>query len=237
MILHTGRSYGRGITIIQGDDCQQQYIKDIESRIKELVLTYRQLKATQVDKELVAPPPPLPRPMQESLTTTDYPHQPFIPIQTVYNSSIPNKFRIRGKLIAIKPQNVQNFVVKECGNCCELYSRDVINECCPQCPTSELMEKLHIELLVEDSTGLLQADVYGDEAEYFLNDISPDILLTDTARRENVELKLEKLLDSSYNPYDQKLVPTLPWIELCVFSFNSASSSQTCFRVFGTSLI
>lgn len=233
MILHTGRSYGRGITIIQGDACQQQYIKDIESRIKELVLTYRQLKATQGNKELVGPP----RPMQESLTTTDYPHQPFLSIQTVYNSSIPNKFRIRGKLIAIKPQNVQNFVVKECGNCSELYSWDVTNECCPRCPQSDLMEKLHIELLVEDSTGLLQVDVYGDEAEYFLNDISPDILLTDTARRENVELKLEKLLDSSHNPYNQKLVPSLPWIELCVFSFNSASSSQTCFRVFGTSLI
>ena len=230
MILHTGgRSYGRGVTIIQGDACQS--ITDIESRIKELVQTYRQLKTTEGHKELVAPP----RPMQESLTTTDYPHQPFIPIKTVYNSSIPNKFRIRGKLIAIKPQNVQNFIVKECENCSELYSRDVTNECCPRCPQSDLMEKLYIEMIVEDSTGLLQVDVYGDEAEYFLNGISPDILLNDIARRENVELKLEKLLDSSHNPYDQKLVPSLPWIELCVFSFNSAS--QTCFRVFGTSLI
>ena len=228
MSLHTGRSYGRGISIIQ-DDTRNQSIQDIESKVEELLRIHRALKVAEIKEHV-------PRPMQESLTTTDYLSQPFIPIQTIYNSSIPNKFRIRGKLIAIKPQSVEGFVVKVCGNCDEIYSRDVTIEICPRCPQFDLVRRLYFQLLIEDNSGLLQADVYGDEAEYFLNDISPEILLTDSGRRENIELKFEKLLDSSHNPFDQKSVSSLPWIEVCVFSFNSGTS-QTSFRVFGTSLI
>ena len=83
---------------------------------------------------------------------------------------------------------------------------------------------------------MLKADVYGEEAEYFLNSISPETLLADSALRENIETKFEKLLDSSYNPCDQKAASLMPTIELCVYSFNGGTS-QTHFRVFGTSLI
>ncbi|XP_066919617.1 protection of telomeres protein 1-like [Clytia hemisphaerica] len=223
VILHSGRSYGRGISIVEAD---RAGVADIKGRVQALMDNYQANKAREH----------VPRPLQDSLTTTDYPAQPFRAIQTIQNTAVPNKFRLRGKLIGIKPGSIEDFVMKMCNGCDTIYSRSTSNKCCPSCPDKELEHKIYFQLLVEDHTGLLKADVYDKEAEYFLNSMTPHILLTDSARRENVELKMKTLLDDSINPRVKMNLKHFPWIELCLYSFKDAFNG-TVYRVFGTSLI
>lgn len=225
LIVHSGRKYNRGVTITDEDKCLE--IKNIKPRIQELINEYQQIAHAITDKA--------PRPLQDSLTTTDYPLQPFIPIATVKRQSVPNKHRIRGKLIAIKPQSVDDFIVKVCSICDEIFPHNY-DIACPNCPNSELAMEYFFELLVEDDSGLLGVEVCGREGEYFMNSITAETLLADKALKENVEMKFETVLDSTHDPRNVKSLAYLPWVELCLFSFKG-ETNEVMFRVFATSLI
>ena len=229
LIIHSGRSYNRGVHIT--DSSKTKQVEEIESRIQNLLSEYEKRRQPFVDTNM--------RPLQNSLTTTDYPYQPFVSIAVVQKQPLPNKHRVRGRLLAIKPTNVNDMVIKLCNNCDHIFLRNSHrNITCPNCPESELVLRYFFELLVEDDSGLIEVEVFGSEAEYFLNNISPEMLLNDDALMENIEMKFEKVLDTDNDARDLEKVCSLPWIELCLMSFTGVlGNDYKTYRVFGTSLI
>ncbi|XP_065668769.1 protection of telomeres protein 1 isoform X1 [Hydra vulgaris] len=184
------------------------------------------------------------RPLQESLTITDFPLNPFKTLEEVKSSNVPNKFRLRVKIIAVKPSKIQECIVGICGTCDQLvqFNDTFLKEIafndtmqCINCKNDLMNITYAFEILVLDSTGLLQVNVFDKEAHRFFNNVKPSLLLRDENIRLNYENKLKRICNEGKSlDYEEEL----PWVEICVCSFHSISQpNHPRYSLFGTSLI
>ena len=183
------------------------------------------------------------RPLQESLTITDFPLNPFKTLDEVKASTVPNKFRLRIKVIGIKPSTVKECIIGVCGSCEEFVQLDDFLEeitlkdtmQCHNCKNDIINITYAFEILVKDSTGFLQIKVFGNNALKFFNNIKPSLLLRDPNMMLNYEDKFKRIWNEGKSFYCDL---DLPWVEMCIFSFRNMSQPiHPTYNLFATSLI
>lgn len=223
-ILHSGNSFNRGVSLVSASD--EHHVLKVKERLKVLIENYIEVQQRKKENEMIS--------SDECVTETDTQ----LPVRSLSfiitdTNNYPNKYKLRGKLLSMKPKKFKEICTRVCQHCFRIAGGD-LSQKCKHCQ-NDLKTIFYLEFLVEDESALLGVELAGDDAVYFLNGITPDQFLTNT--NENLHLdvmkKFDKLLKMIENAKKMPAV-VFPVIELCIYTFNHPGNEGFSYRVCNT---
>ncbi|KAI9146602.1 hypothetical protein BKA69DRAFT_40904 [Paraphysoderma sedebokerense] len=204
-VLHGNRGPGRKDMTVEVLDATHPLIKDLN----RAELLRKQLPSRAED-------------IRRAVTDIAHPSQIVTSIKSVLESeTVPNKYRLKVKLMAFQPTNLQELTRPFCKPCQQSFPPSPNPpESCPTCKQL-LNDQAYIfmfSILVTDDSGeYLPIIIHGDEATQFLRGLKPTNLYNDSRGLQKLGRYLSKLFNQSTN--------TTP--ESSASSFTSSTSSFT----------
>ena len=135
-------------------------------------------------------------------------------------------FRCKARIMAIWPGNdeIRNITIQKSTLDPELIEEDVD-------PDDEWV--FACRLTLEDPTGYLEADVFGQDGAYFFSNITSPKNLSLEENKDDL-LKLRKYLCEIMGVYDTGSHPLGRWFDICIKMYQPVGAPEPHFRVFDT---
>ncbi|RKP36394.1 hypothetical protein BJ085DRAFT_41238 [Dimargaris cristalligena] len=215
---------------------------------------------TEPDPVALVEPEPELESIFQSPTVIRFPNRPITPIKEVMGFPKPIwKFRIRARVVACAPVELERFVRIYCHNCQEgaTPTPDLAQNgtvVCPGC-ASVLPDSQYVysfSMLLEDSSGdRLRVIAYGRDAAQFLPGLAPTNMHSNNATRQSLAQRLGKILPPSitckwhqtgpkrHRKGTQSAMSTpAPWFDCCIKSYEVEIVGELVrrYQIFGTSL-
>ena len=240
VVLHSGVDYGRGIRKVTG--MYDSNIQTLESNIQQ---AHEENRNARLAQEARSNDNSQTRSVQDSLTITDFRHQPFTSLADVKAcTKIPNKYRCRVKFLRFSPSNLHQSMVLSCVTCytnlkptllelSQLYN----SKSCKACATCNNQLKLcyMMRMLIEDDDVIMDVILYEEDAVKFFDGIEPLDMLMNSKMRKYYQQKLSQLIDSTCYFLDDPSETNSPCSEICLKSYHTPAG--TMYRVFGTAVV
>ena len=193
-----------------------------------------------------------------------HPNQPFSSLEDILISTkMPNIFRCCVQPDAIRPGNICDLVQLRCPKC--LYKPKETSTqteqlppepggSCPVCAeqqpigSSQLQHMYVFVLDLVDDTGSLEAQIVEGGSGYFLQNLAPTDLRTNTASRDEVLKRLHRLFNC--DPFNatamRETIGTRPYMDCCLMAYYSlgmpksteeAKSAHVSYRMYDTIIL
>lgn len=179
-----------------------------------------------------------------AITATSHSHVNFVSLASIRScSKVGLKFRSRVRVQGVSPTIVEEFVRKRCTSCEHLSdtSSNADMTSCPECNTSSWNYVFFFKLLLEDSSGFLEAYASDNNAISLLGNLQPVNPHSNPATRYQILSRLY-FLTGGNDPLLTRMSSTLPrpWLDCCLLSYQHSSTDSATpklsYHIFDTTL-